>query len=168
MKSKPFAPAPPCLSSAHICPCLKFYPLLSGPALILLVYHRVLFRLQSNGQVRSEGAPEFPGKRVVTEESFKGDRADVSSDFVRQRKEQLGSFLRQLFNKNPGNKKNGSLRGGVEAVLLKMKNSSFTSIIRHRKNASCHLRGDRNENPLYLQPCFSWSLIQKVAPCFCF
>ena len=52
--------------------------------------------------MRAEDAPEFPGKRVVTEESFKGDRADVNSEFVRQRKEQLGSFLRQLFNKNPG------------------------------------------------------------------
>lgn len=49
--------------------------------------------------MRTEGAPEFPGKRVMTEV---GDRADAGSEFVRQRKEQLGSFLRQLFNKNPG------------------------------------------------------------------
>ncbi|CAM9620883.1 unnamed protein product, partial [Ectocarpus fasciculatus] len=57
--------------------------------------------LKHEGQVRSEGAPEFPGKRVVTEESFLGDRSDANSEFVRHRKEQLGSFLRQLFNKNP-------------------------------------------------------------------
>ncbi|CAN0405764.1 unnamed protein product [Pylaiella littoralis] len=58
-------------------------------------------QLKQEGQVRSEGAPEFPGKRVVTEESFLGDRSDAKSEFVRHRKEQLSSFLRQLFNKNP-------------------------------------------------------------------
>lgn len=52
--------------------------------------------------MRVEGAPEFPGKRVVTEDSFLGDRSDSNSEFVRHRKEQLSSFLRQLFNKNPG------------------------------------------------------------------
>lgn len=59
-------------------------------------------RNQSDKQVRAEGAPEFPGKRVVTEESFLGDRSDANSEFVRHRKEQLSSFLRQLFNRNPG------------------------------------------------------------------
>lgn len=52
--------------------------------------------------MRAEGAPEFPGKRVVTEDTFLGDRSDSNSEFVRHRKEQLGSFLRQLFNRNPG------------------------------------------------------------------
>ncbi len=67
--------------------------------------------------MRAEGAPEFPGKRVVTEESFLGDRSDSSSEFVRHRKEQLGSFLRQLFNKNPGEtarqEKRGEKRGSA-------------------------------------------------------
>ncbi|CAN0002333.1 unnamed protein product [Choristocarpus tenellus] len=54
------------------------------------------------GLVRTEDAPEFPGKQVVTEESFLGERADVNSEFVRQRKDKLASFLRQLFNKHPG------------------------------------------------------------------
>lgn len=62
---------------------------------------RLAVALQNDGHVKPEDAPEFPGKRVVTEESFMGDRADVSSEFVRNRKEQLASFLRQLFNKNP-------------------------------------------------------------------
>ncbi|CAN0425809.1 unnamed protein product, partial [Discosporangium mesarthrocarpum] len=51
--------------------------------------------------LKAENAPEFPGKRVVTEESFLGERTDITSQFVRHRKEQLGSFLRQLFNRNP-------------------------------------------------------------------
>eukprot|EP00903_Cladosiphon_okamuranus_P021462 g19730.t1 len=58
-------------------------------------------QLKSDKQVRAEGAPEFPGKRVVTEDSFLGDKSDSNSEFVRHRKEQLSSFLRQLFNKNP-------------------------------------------------------------------
>lgn len=52
--------------------------------------------------MQAEGAPDFPAKRVVTEESFLAQRADVNSEFVRHRKEQLSSFLRQLFNKHPG------------------------------------------------------------------
>ncbi|CAM9840068.1 unnamed protein product [Scytosiphon promiscuus] len=57
--------------------------------------------LKHEGQVRSEGAPEFPGKRMVSEESFTGDRSDANGEFVKARKEKLSSFLRKLFNKNP-------------------------------------------------------------------
>lgn len=39
---------------------------------------------------------------MATDESFLADRNDVASEFVRHRKEQIGSFLRKLFNKNPG------------------------------------------------------------------
>lgn len=39
---------------------------------------------------------------MVSEESFLGDRSDANSEFVRARKDKLSSFLRKLFNKNPG------------------------------------------------------------------
>lgn len=68
--------------------------------------------------MRAEGAPEFPGKRVVTEDSFLGDKSDASSEFVRHRKEQLSSFLRQLFNKNPGEAERRRRRGARTRILM--------------------------------------------------
>lgn len=86
-----------------ICPTLRPTPPLPknrrANTLHIIQQHTLT---QSEKQVRAEGAPEFPGKRVVTEDTFLGDRSDSNSEFVRHRKEQLGSFLRQLFNRNPG------------------------------------------------------------------
>ncbi|CAM9828561.1 unnamed protein product, partial [Phaeothamnion confervicola] len=44
---------------------------------------------------------EFPRKKVVSEESFLLERADVESEFIKRRREELHHFLRRLFNQAP-------------------------------------------------------------------